>query len=61
MEETEVLVKALNEAERKIQLALREAGYFAYSVKFTPMQGRTPKLEILARAWEKRDEELINP
>lgn len=56
-----VLVKALGEEERKIQLALRETGYFAYSVKFSPMNGEAPNLEILARAWGKGDEELINP
>ena len=56
-----VLVKALGEEERKIQLALRETGYFAYSVKCSPMKGRAPNLEILARAWGKGDEALINP
>jgi hypothetical protein len=57
----EALITALSEERRKIQLALREAGYFAYTVKFHEQgKGRVPAIEVTARAWGKGDEKLLD-
>jgi hypothetical protein len=61
--ERSALIAELGEEERKIQVALRELGYFAHTVKFQYFNSKlAPTLEIEARAWQKGDDELIaNP
>jgi len=62
MDETDKksLVACLSEELKKICLALRELGYFAYKVDFQPTGDTAPHLYIEARAWHTGDEELIS-
>ena len=53
--------KAILAEEARIQCALLQLGYFAYSVKFQPMNANDgkPNLTIEARGGDDGDEELI--
>jgi hypothetical protein len=54
------LITELNGEYRNIQLALKDAGYFAYKVAMRPLPNQAPELEIHARAWCDGDDELLN-
>jgi hypothetical protein len=57
----ETLITALSEEKKKIRLALREVGYFVYGVRFHEQgKGLAPSIEVSARSWGKKDEELLD-